>query len=196
MLTLSPFISLGSCNNCNLACFLWVILNILSRTMGHGSSVHNNLYTLWLEFWYSNNFQVSTTSPKISKAVSPFEVSTQYCSLPYTSFRFLNWTSPYETCTLFVYSLSVPPWFLLPPDTGQRHSQLPWKIGHLVSVYQYYVSCIVPQYASIEMKLLNVSAEIWFNKWVLENWYTISCEVIVIAELITLRCWTSIPKLI
>jgi hypothetical protein len=51
---LSPFISLGSCNHCNLACFFdLIILSIFHRTVAYVSSIDHNLDSLWLKFLYS-----------------------------------------------------------------------------------------------------------------------------------------------
>jgi hypothetical protein len=89
---LSPFISLGSCNHCNLAHFL------RSNNFGHPSQ---NYYGLC--FFNSKSHRLSLAeififslilSPgtinfhlffQISKAANLFETSTRNCSLPPTS---------------------------------------------------------------------------------------------------------------
>jgi hypothetical protein len=93
---LSPFISLGSCNHCNLVCFLW------SNNFEHHSWNH------WLCFfssWWpglclaeilifplivSQTLLLSPSACKFFKAVNLFEISTRYCSSPCTSFNFLR----------------------------------------------------------------------------------------------------------
>jgi hypothetical protein len=104
---LSPFISLGSWNHCNLACFLW------SNNFEHPSFNHDlyffnskqprlSLVQIFIfSLIVSQALIISTSAFKFSKTANLLETSTHNCSLPSTSFNFLRLNlSTWNLCDL------------------------------------------------------------------------------------------------
>jgi hypothetical protein len=121
-----------------------IVLNILHQTIAYASSIHNSLDSLAQIFIFSvvgsQAVLISTSSSEFSKVVILYEIEPSTILYPLLHVISWDWTSPYEICALFVYSLRGSSYLLPPPDNGHCHSLLPWKIRH--QVHLNAVSCL------------------------------------------------------
>jgi hypothetical protein len=110
-----------------------------------------NFYNLSISF---QALLISTSVSKFSKAVNLFKISTWYCSLPSTSFNLLRlnlsaWNLPVDYLLTTSLSLNLPP-----PDSGQYHNLLPWRVGQQVywmpsPVYQNMVNLVSVRFLDV-----------------------------------------------
>jgi hypothetical protein len=133
----APLIWLGFYYHYNLACFHWYII------FEHSSSNHGLLcFSLWypglslvevliFSLILSQASLMSKLSSKLCKAANLFEISTWYSSLTSTSSSFFRSNLSKPNFCLAVYLLKFSPSIFPLPASGQYHSQLLYRIGHL-----------------------------------------------------------------
>jgi hypothetical protein len=109
---LPPFLSLGSCNHCNLACFL------ASSNYDHPFSNHC--------LWFLNSLALSGWNVYILSNTFPGTINL------HLSTHISQWCKPISElnlCDLCLFTASLFP-TAAPPDCGQCHNLLPWNQEH------------------------------------------------------------------